>query len=163
MSTFSLPNLPLELVIHILCYLTIPDLVSCQLTHSSLCGLVRNSILIRFNKASEIAGIDVNPHYRRDRSIKERLGLLGRLERGWWDFNVEFTKRIEVGHNASGVYGLSQGMYVLGDRERDAVHCCKLPLTIADEPEWYRVDVESDVVTVGLAGYEHNLMAAVTS
>ncbi|KAF9459891.1 hypothetical protein BDZ94DRAFT_985969 [Collybia nuda] len=163
MSALSLSDLPIELVIHVLCYLPLSDLASCQLTHSWLCALIRGSILIRFNKAIQAAGLDANPHYRRDRSIKDRLGLLARIERGWWDFNVEFARKVDVGCVPSGIYGLTDGMYVISDGEKHALQFCTLPETAEEETEWHRVEIDSEVIGVGMARHEHDLMAVVTS
>jgi hypothetical protein len=163
MSPFSLLNLPLELVIHVLCHLSISDLLSCQLAHSSLCGLIKSSVLIKFNRATEAAGIDVNPHGSRSMSVKERLGLLAKLEKGWSNFNVDFSTRIAVDHNPSNIYDLTGGMYLLGDKDRHSLHYCALPTTSSDQAEWCRLDVESDIIDVGLARHEHNLIAVITS
>jgi hypothetical protein len=153
-------DLPPELVIRILCYLDLYDLSACQLTHSSLRAVIKDSILIEYHIATQLAGVEDNPLSKL--SIQERLERLASQEDGWAHLDFDFTKKISVEHNPSGIYDLTGGIYLLGDQRRRALHYCTLPSKSSDQTRWSRIDVEENIIDMGLAIYEHDLVAIVT-
>jgi hypothetical protein len=161
----SLCDLPPELLIRIFLDLNVLDLVSCQLTHSLLCTIIRESVILSYRKALHIAGAEDNPNSKLTTS--ERLDLLNAREDAWRNIHFDFRQTIDVTHNPSGIYDLTGGVYLLGDYSRHALHYLKLPEEPSDVPKWSHVDVDHQwhtrIIDMAFAIYEHDLIAIVTS
>jgi F-box-like len=157
----SLSDLPTELLIRIFCDLNVSDLVSCQLTHSSLCTIIRDSVVLSYRKALQLAGAEDNPSSKL--AISERLELLNARENAWRDVRIDFKQNIEVNYNTSGIYDLTGGVYLLGDDSRRAFHYFTLPTKSSDVTKWSKIDVERNIIDMAFAIYEHDLLAIVTS
>lgn len=149
-----------ELAIRILSYLSLPDIFACQRTHSALNKLIKNSTLVQYHIATQLAGVDDNPWSRV--GVHERLERLALQEAGWAQHEFDFLRKIPIMHDHSGTYELTGGVYLLGNRGGHAVHYCILPSKPSDEARWSKIDVDATIIDVGLAIYEHDLIAVVT-
>ncbi|RDB20399.1 hypothetical protein Hypma_012541 [Hypsizygus marmoreus] len=154
-------DLPPELVVRILCYLHLPDVLSCTRTHSSLLALTKDFVVLQYHMATQTAMVADNPHC--NLPISERFDMLKRREEGWKKFRVDFRKTIPVKHVPSGIYEMTGGIFLLGDTTRKALHYLTLPSKATDEPSWSRIDIDSTMVDIGLSIYEHDLVAVVTT
>jgi hypothetical protein len=159
--TISILELPTELLIRIFCDLDSSDLVSCQLTHSSLCTIIDESVLLSYRKALQLAGVEDNPHSKLP--ISERLRLLNAQENAWLDFHIDFRQTITVNHSTSGIYDLTGGVYLLGNRNCHALHYLTLPTQPSDATTWTKIDVDRNLIDMALAVHEHDLIAIVTT
>jgi hypothetical protein len=157
----SLLELPTELLIRIFYDLNSSDLVSCQLTHSSLCTIISESVLLSYVKALQFAGAEDNPHSKL--AVAERLNLLNTREKAWLDFHIDFRKTITVDHTSSGIYDLTGGVYLLGNQNRRELHYLTLPTKLSDATTWTGIDVDRNLIDMALAIYEHDLIAIVTT
>lgn len=154
-------DLPPELIIRIFYFLDLIDLISCQLTHSALQALLKSSIFLDYRIATEIARVEDNP--RSTLAVSERLEALVNREAAWSNIKVDFSRSISVGHNASGIYDLTGGVYLLGEQGRHTFYYCTLPSTPSDPIRWKRVDIGRTIIDVGLAVHEHDLIAVITT
>jgi hypothetical protein len=161
MATVSLLDLPTELLIRIFCDLDLSDLVSCQLTHSSLCTIITECAVLLYRKAVQSAGVEDNPSSKI--SISGRLDLLNARENAWMNFRIDFKQSIKVNHLPSGIYDLTGGVYLLGNESRRTLHYLTLPTKSSDVATWSKIDVDRSIIDMALAVHEHDLIAIVTT
>ncbi|KAF8063143.1 hypothetical protein FPV67DRAFT_1782712 [Lyophyllum atratum] len=156
----NLLDLPPEVIVLILCYLDLPDFVSAIRTNHTLYN-TRTVHVLRYRFALQAAAVEDNP----DSSvlIAQRLALLKDREEGWGGFNFDFRRKIPVRHTPSGIYDMTGGIYLLGDENRRALHYCKLPSKPSDPATWSQIRIDRELIDMGLAIYEHDLIAVVTT
>lgn len=160
-AAVSLFDLPTELLIRIFCDLNSSDLVSCQLTHSSLCNIITESVVLSYRKALDSAGFEDSPHSKI--IISERLALLNAQENAWLNIRPNFKQIVKINHSPSGIYDVTGGIYLLGDRTRRALHYVTLPTEPSDVARWNKIDLGQNIIDMALAIYEHDLIAIVTT
>jgi hypothetical protein len=172
MVSFPLLKLPLELVTRILSFLYIPDLVSCQLTDRFLFNVIKDSVLLRYLIATEAACVEDNPHC--NLSLSERLEQLKRREEAWSCCRIDFRREVPLQRKSTSIYDLTGGVYLLGDSRNGDLTSFRRPLTTglsyltlpslsSHEPTWSRLDIKRNIIDIGLAIHEHDLIAIVTS
>ncbi|TFK41206.1 hypothetical protein BDQ12DRAFT_679076 [Crucibulum laeve] len=161
MRQLKLVDIPEELIVQILSYLGPSDLVTCELTSSTLRSIIKEAVVLRYSRALQVAGMEDNPNS--NLSVTERLARLERRESAWFKNIPDFTTTIPVHHNPSGIYDLTSGVYLLGNTNRLALHYCKLPTSSEDDTSWKNIEVERNIIDMGLAAYEHDLIAVVTT
>lgn len=154
-------QLPPEIIVEILCHLDLPDIISCILTHSSLYAFTREFQILQYHIAMQAAAVTDNPDCQL--SISDRLALLKRREDGWAQLQVHFRKKIPLNHNPSGIYDMTGGIYLLGDQNRRTLHYCVLPSSLSESTTWSRINLDCDLIDAGLAIYEHDLIAIITT
>ncbi|CAA7261285.1 unnamed protein product [Cyclocybe aegerita] len=160
-TTSRLLQLPPEIIIDILSYLSPHDLRSCQLTNREPHMLIRCSVLLQYKTALETAQAEDNPCSLAPYS--EKIEDLRSSEEAWSMVKPKFAVSIPVKHHPSGIYDLTGGTYLLGNVDRKTLHYLKLPRTPYDDTRWRSVRVDRTIIDMGLCVFEHDLIAIVTT
>ena len=169
-SDLSLLDIPLEILVSIVLYLPPHDIISCQSTCRKLCDVCNNPAL-RYLVQLERSGVsdDLRPGI----SYPERLLLLQRREEAWANLDFHKNVQVTVPFESTGVYDFTGGTFLLGTR----LHCTSsgltagysyvtLPsLTSTEDPKlkWRGLSLGIQILDVGLAVHEHDLIAALTT
>ena len=98
--------------------------------------------------------------------MSERFQALKASENAWTFLHKDFNKRIAVNFDASGIYDLSDGVFLLGNVSRTALHYIKLPSSIEDVVEWKKIQLDpcqGSIIDMGFCLHEHDLLAVVTT
>ncbi|KAF5376316.1 hypothetical protein D9615_008467 [Tricholomella constricta] len=158
-------QLPPEIVIRILCFLDLAELASIIQAGSTLQAYFKTFPILQYRFATQAAQVEDNPRSTHGSVVTERLALLNSREQGWARLSFNFQRTIPVLHHLDpiGIYGLVDGVYLLGDESRRRLHYCKLPSKPSDPTDWSHIDVDCTFVDVGLNIYEHDLIAVVTT
>ncbi|KIL63058.1 hypothetical protein M378DRAFT_164939 [Amanita muscaria Koide BX008] len=159
----ALLTLPYELVERILLLLATESVQTCRLVNRALSAIIQSSALLQYSQACEAAGVIDNP--RSLLSYPERLEALEKREDAWRKLKPVFETTIKVEHQQSSLYGLTEGMYFLGDNNEKDLHYCHLPLSPQDDPRWFRIPrhgteegLPARLVNFATAVYEHDLI-----
>lgn len=172
MALASLPHIPPELVSCILQYLSPHDIISCQRTCRTLYNLCNDSNL-RYLVQMERCG--VNDDLRPGLCYADRLRILERREKAW--AMLDFCKPVQVcvPFDSTGIYDFTGGAFLLGTRlysasRRPTIGYSYLSLPSFPEDEedekevqWMGLNLGMQVLDVGLAVHEHDLIAALTT
>ena len=169
LAALCLLDIPLEIIVSIILYLSPHDIISCQKTCRKLRD-VCNDAALRYLIQLERFGVsdDLRPGI----SYPERLLLLQRREEAWE--NLDFHKNVQVSipFESTGIYDFTGGTFLLGTR----LHCTSderttgysyvtLPSLTSTEDQklnWRGLSLGIQILDVGLAVYEHDLLAALT-
>ena len=166
----ALVNLPPELIVSIILYLPPHDIISCQRTCRKLCDVCKDTTL-RYLVQMERFG--VSDDLRSGVSYPERLRLLKTREEAW--ANIEFRKSVQVTvpFESTGIYDFTGGAFLLGTRLHSAsrrptigysyVTLPSLPGTEDQNLKWGGVSLGIQILDVGLAVHEHDLIALLTA
>ena len=161
----ALLDLPNELIIQILSHLTHQDLVACQLSNTALYTAIKASVLLQFQIALSTFKATDNPSC--PLSVSERLQALKSSENAWTFLRQDFNQRIAADFQASTIYDLSGGVFLLGDVSLTALHYIKLPSSIEDDVQWKKIQLnpaeDGIIIDMGFCVYEHDLLAVVTT
>lgn len=157
----QLLDLPFELLVKILIFLPPSFLPACQRVNRLFRATISESVICQYGIALDAGGYEDNP--KSNLSVTERLDKLRRREEAWSILVPDFKDSIPLNHNASGIYDLTGGTYLLGTFDRRALHYITLPSLPSQTCEWSSVNVSSDVVDIGLSVHEHDLMVVVTT
>ncbi|KAI0937664.1 hypothetical protein AcV7_003637 [Taiwanofungus camphoratus] len=178
-STSSLLSLPPELIVRILACLTLSDLVSCRRACKCLNAIIKTTTLLQYLIETQVAGVEDNP--ASSLALVDRLRLLRARETAWHHLQSSRTTPIEVKHFPSSIYDLTGGVFLLGEslrwtfgawRSTDSLRFVRLP-AVADSADshsnvsrqdspWSRIELKGNIMDVGLAVQEHDLIAVVT-
>ncbi|KDR70836.1 hypothetical protein GALMADRAFT_254444 [Galerina marginata CBS 339.88] len=196
-------SLPPELLTQILLHLTShpATLRACKLTCKHLHTVIHTSLSLVYHAVLHATQQNDNP--ASPMPVSEKIRWLEESSRRWAALDLDQdpglavgggggvggtpdgpveTKRIKelkLGHVPNGiVYGLTGGIYLLGDAEHTALYWIMLPgkaeLLDDKQPSWNKIDLEalrhhpdSDgrerrIVNTGLCIYEHDLVAIIT-
>lgn len=167
----SLLDLPPELVIRILLYMSLQDVGCCQLSNSFLCLIITNSPEIQYHLATLIAGVENNDQF--ELGIHERIERLRSRERGWEELKFEFSQEIQIVDSGYGVYDiLIEGLYFrmctwgVNDASRYLEEICyfKMPSKPGEDIHLDKIYFPGPygVLAMAVAAYEHDLLAVVT-
>ncbi|KAG6846827.1 hypothetical protein H0H93_011541, partial [Arthromyces matolae] len=162
-SPSQLQNLPYEIIIQILSYIDFLDALAISSVNILLRSCLSHSQLLQYRFKSQLASIQNNSFYTLD--FHERLKVLKNSEDSWANLRIDFQKELPIQHSPFGIYDLTGGIYLMGDENQKAVHYCRLPSKESDSVEWTKISIDdgSSIVDVGLAIYEHDLIAVVTT
>ncbi|KAM6499884.1 hypothetical protein JOM56_005392 [Amanita muscaria] len=162
----SLLSLPHELVERILLLLATESVQKCRLVNRELNAIIQSSTVLQYLQACAAAGIIDNP--RSPLSYAERLEALKKREDAWRTLKPVFETTINVDHQASSVYDLTAGTYLLGDHNLRDLYYCRLPSSPQDNPRWIRIPCHGPeqnrsgiIIDMGMAVYEHDLIVNV--
>jgi F-box domain len=170
MALNSLLDIPSELIGYILSYLSAHDIISCQCTCRTLYYLVCNNTSLRYLVQMERFGVtdDMNPGL----SYPERLNLLEKREEAWKMLDFRRSVQITVPFHSTSIYDFTGGAFLLGTRlygtsHRPTAGYSYMPLpSLSDPPDqrldWVKLDLGVQILDVGLAVHEHDLIAALT-
>ena len=164
----ALLDLPNELIIQILSHLNHQDLIACQLSNSALYTAIKASVVLQLQIAlSRFKAID---NLSCPLSVSERLQALKDSEDAWTFLRQDFKRRITVNFEVSGIYDLTDGVFLLGNASRTALHYIKLPSSIDDDVGWKKIQLncgpirgEGTIIDMGFCIQEHDLLAVVTT
>jgi F-box domain len=166
----TLLTLPTELLIHTLTFLPLPDLLSCKRVNRFIHSVVAQSVLLQYVIEAKAAGVEDNP--RSTLTVSDRLALLRRREAAWAKFKINFHIRMPpLGQRPSGIYDLTGGVYLQGQAASSqtagqqittALNYVHLP-SESQDTSWSKISICRDIVDIGLAMQEHNLIAVVTA
>jgi len=166
----SLLHFPPELMTRVLLCLSPLDIISCGRTCRILYDLCNDSTL-RYLVQMERCAVsdDMSPGL----SYPERLHILEKREEAWAMLDFRRSVEVFIPFNPSGYYDFTGGMFLLGmghdcESRRLTVgySCITLP-SLADPQdqnlEWKGYSLETQILIVGPAVEEHDLIAAVTA
>jgi hypothetical protein len=165
----SLLHIPSELLICILLYLSPRDIISCGRICRRLYGLYRYPAL-RYPVQMERSA--VNDEMRPGLGYLERLRILEKREEAWGMLDFRRSVQVSVPFESTSIYDFTGGAFLLGTRTscvgRFAVGCFYVALpSLSDaqdkELEWKGVNLGIKLLDVGLAVYEHDLIAVLTA
>lgn len=168
MALNLLLDIPSEVIGYILLKLSAHDVISCQRTCRTLCNLVRSNSALRYLIQLERFGAidDMRPGL----SYPERLDLLERREEAWAMLDFCRSVHITVPFNSTSIYDFTGGAFLLGTRfgaSRRPAGYSYIPLpSLSDPPDqklnWIELGLGVQILDVGLAVQEHDLIAALT-
>lgn len=150
-----------ELVIRILSYLSLRDVFACLRTHTALYKLIKDSTVLRYHIAAQLAGVEDNPYS--SIPVHERLNRLASQEAGWIQHEFDFSRTVAVPPDHTWIQGLAGGIIQRGDPTERTIHYCTLPSKPSDKTRWSKIGVDAEIVDTALAIYEHDLIAVVTT
>ncbi|OJT14821.1 hypothetical protein TRAPUB_8615 [Trametes pubescens] len=169
----SLLDLPDELLVQIASYLALYELVLLQQVCARWREVIRSNAALQYNIELRVAGMIDNPASRLVPG--ERLRILQRKEKAWRVLDMSDKRSLTLSHRPSGIYDLTGGTLLLGERRNgegyagtDAVHTIQLNAVSsnsgsqANDSSWTNIDLGKQVIDVGLAIQEHDLLAIVT-
>ncbi|OBZ77956.1 hypothetical protein A0H81_02072 [Grifola frondosa] len=105
-----------------------------------------------------------------------KLRLLRGREQAWRRLDLPEVTSIPVRHSPSGIYDLTRGVFLLGERSRqssrrstDGLKFIKISSIGANGTErgdghisWSTIKLERPIIDIGLSAQEHDLIAVVT-
>ena len=163
-----LPRLPRELLEQILLQLDPLSVKACALLSREFITIIRSSLALRYLLACHTAGVVDNPRCKL--SYAERYEALRKREKGWCGLQPTFTQTFDIKYGPSFKHDLTAGIYLHAHVDYRDLHYCALPSTPNDVPRWSAInafgpssnqDEELEIVDVGMAVYEHDLLASV--
>lgn len=170
MAPTSLLHIPPELISTILLYLSVHDILSCRRTCRTLCDLCGDShwrYLVQLERSAVID--DIRPGL----CYADRLGVLEKREEAWEVLDIRRSVQVSVPFESTGIYDFTGGAFLLGTRlysatRRPTVGYSYLSLpSISDAQdqklEWKGLSLGIQILDVGLAVQEHDLIAALTA
>ncbi|KAI0353408.1 hypothetical protein OH77DRAFT_1427483 [Trametes cingulata] len=169
----GLLDLPDELLAHIASNLQFHDLLTIQQVCARWRDIVKSNAALQYHIELRVAGMVDNPPSRLVPG--ERLRVLRAKEEAWRTLDLTDKRSLMLGHRPSGIYDLTGGTLLLGERRvaegfsgTDAVHTINLHSAFAESGPrapptlWSNIDLGKQVIDVGLAIQEHDLIAVVT-
>jgi len=169
MALNSLLDIPSELIGYILLGVSAHDVISCQCTCRTLCNLICSDSALRYLVQLERFGVtdDIRPGL----SYPERLNLLEKREEAWAMLDFCRSVQITVPFHSTGIYDFTGGAFLLGTRfgvnRRPTAGYSYIPLPSLSDPQdqklnWIKLGLGVEILDVGLAVQEHDLIAALT-
>ena len=176
-QTPSLPDtrafflrLPPEVISRILISLSPRDIISCRRTCRTLYYLC-NDPLLRYLVQMERSA--VNDEIRPGLSYPERLRILEKREEAWATLDFGRTVHVTVPFNSTGTYDFTSGTLFLGtnsyrsDRQLTFGYSYFPLPSLSDvqdqKLDWKEFSLGIQIMDVGLAVHEHDLLAALTA
>ena len=167
----ALTSLPPELISCILQYLSPHDIISCRRTCRTLYNLCNDSKL-RYVVQMERCG--VNDDLRPGLCYPDRLRILERREKAWEILDFQKPIQVCVPFDSTGIYDFTGGAFLLGTRlysasRRPTVGYSYVSLPSFSEEEnqqevqWMGLNFGMQILDVGLAVHEHDLIATLTA
>ena len=170
LAALSLLDIPPELIVSIILYLSLHDIISCQRTCHKLRD-VCNDAALRYLVQMERSGVsdDLRPGI----SYSERLLLLQRREEAWANLDFHKNMHVTVPFESTGTFDFTGGTFLLGTRPHSInsqstigyshVTLPSLTSTGDQKLKWEGLRMGIQIVDVGLAVHEHDLIAVLTA
>ena len=171
LAALSLLDIPPELIVSIILYLSPHDIISCQKICRKLYDVICNDAALRYLVQMERSGVsdDLRPGI----SYPERLLLLQRREEAWANLDFHKNVHVTVPFESTGTFDFTGGAFLLGTRlhsnnSRSTIgySYVSLPsLTSTEDPKltWEGPRMDAQILDVGLAVHEHDLIAVLTA
>ena len=166
-------DLPDELLAYIGTFLHAPELIQIQQVCSRLRDVVTSHPLLQYTIELYATGTVDNP--ASSLVPGEKLRKLREKEDAWRSIDLSPSATLSVSYNPSGIYDLTGGTILLGERGirdgmpvTDNVRTAQLEDVLKQASDrqsstlWRKIDVGKSVIDVGLAIQEHDLIAVVT-
>ena len=166
-------DLPDELLAQIAVHLSFKDILHLQQVCSRFYDLVNSIAALQYAIELRVAGM-IDNHASR-LVPGERLRILREKEKAWMGVDLSDKKVLPLSHNPSGIYDLTGGVLLRGERRHtegntgtDSVHTVRLHSAFEEKAVtqtsklWSHLDLGKQVIDVGLAIQEHDLIAIVT-
>jgi len=170
MALTSLLDIPPELISSILLYLSPHDILACRTTCRTLydlCGESRWRYLIQMERSA--VSDDISPGL----CYPDRLRILEKREEAWETLDFRKLVQVDVPFESTGIYDFTGGAFLLGTRlystsRRPTVGYSYVSLPslsdVQDQKlEWKGLSLGVQILDVGLAVHEHDLIAALTA
>ncbi|KAJ6502870.1 hypothetical protein C8R47DRAFT_1107048 [Mycena vitilis] len=169
-ATLRFLDLPSELILACLAHLSLLDLQNClKCCNRLLSEIILTSVLIRYRREQQRAGVEENPARTSDFALSDRLDVLRRREENWLNFTPASRHILTVDFESSGIYDLTSDIYLVGDGETadPSTQLCTAVKYVQTSPgsgpfEWRRIDAGKPISDFGIALEEHDLIAFVT-
>ena len=170
MALTSLLHIPPELIGCILQYLSPIDIISSRRTCRTLYHLCNDSHL-RYLVQMQRSG--VSDDLRPGLCYSDRLQILERREEAWATLDFREPVQVRVPFDSTGIYDFTGGAFLLGTRLYSAsrrptigysyVSLPSLSEGKDEELQWMGLNLGIQILDVGLAVHEHDLIAALTA
>ena len=170
MALTSLLDIPPELISSILLYLSPHAILACRRTCRTLydlCGESHWRYLIQMERSA--VSDDMGPGL----CYPDRLRILEKREEAWEMLNFRKSIQVDVPFESTGIYDFTGGAFLLGTRlystsRRPTVGYSYVSLPslsdVQDQKlEWTALNLGLQILDVGLAVHEHDLIAALTA
>ncbi|KAJ7058945.1 hypothetical protein C8F01DRAFT_284533 [Mycena amicta] len=167
-TTLSLLDLPLELILASILYLSSGDIQNLLQVNRLLHRIISESVEIQYLAAQERAGVEENPQALSQLSISERLTQLKEREQRWLDFQPLSRHNISIPLLNTGTWSIQDDILVVTHQEPDVPYrdrTCISAVYLSDpgNTEWRGVYRSGKSILVfGLAVADHDLIAIVT-
>lgn len=159
-------NLPPELILACLADLPFSDLDCLRCGNRLLRDIIDNSVLLRYRRKQERAGLEENLHIASDLGLSDRLENLERREESWLNFTPRSTHTITIDFPTPGLYDLTSDMYHVGATVDPNTGLCTAVKSICTSPgfeaQWRTINAGGPIIDFGTALEEHDLIAIVT-
>ena len=161
----SLLHIPPELIFRTLQYLSPKDIISCRRTCRAMYNIC-NDPYLRYLVQMERCGVtdDLGPGLW----YSDRLCVLERREKAWEVLDFRKPVQVCVTFDSTDMYDLTGGAFLLST-SRPAVGYSYVSLPSFSEEEnqkelqWKGLNLGIQILDVGLAVHEHDLIAALTA
>ncbi|TBU47875.1 hypothetical protein BD309DRAFT_998100 [Dichomitus squalens] len=166
-------DLPDELLAQVAIHLSFCDLLHLQQACTRLFDVVNSTAALQYAIELRVAGMIDNQASHLVPG--DRLRILLEKEKAWREIDLSDRKVLPLNHNPSGIYDLTGGVLLLGERKHsegntgtDGVHTVHLHSAFEEGAAshtrklWSHLDLGKQVIDVGLAVHEHDLIAIVT-
>ena len=170
MALSSLLHIPPKLIGCILQYLSPIDIISSRRTCRTLYQLCNDSHL-RYLVQMQRSG--VSDDLRPGLCYSDRLQILERREEAWATLDFREPVHVRVPFDSTGIYDFTGGAFLLGTRLYSATHRHTIGYSYVSLPslsegkdeelQWMGLNLGIQILDVGLAVHEHDLIAALTA
>ncbi|TBU56474.1 hypothetical protein BD310DRAFT_823696 [Dichomitus squalens] len=166
-------DLPDELLAQVAIHLSFCDLLHLRQACTRLFDVVNSTAALQYAIELRVAGMIDNQASHLVPG--DRLRILLEKEKAWREIDLSDRNVLPLNHNPSGIYDLTGGVLLLGERKHsegntgtDGVHTVHLHSAFEEGAAshtrklWSHLDLGKQVIDVGLAVHEHDLIAIVT-
>ncbi|KAJ7304746.1 hypothetical protein DFH08DRAFT_654716, partial [Mycena albidolilacea] len=164
----ELLDLPPEIILACLLHLSFHDLNSClRCGNRLLHDIITNSVLLRYRRKQELAGVEGNPFFLSNSGTSYRRADLRTREVNWLSFSPRSTRAIPPDFESGGIYDLASDIYLVGNRADPNTGLCTTINYMytsprLDLPEWREINAGRSIIDFGTTLEEHDLIAMVT-
>ena len=166
----SLLHIPPELIIRTLQYLSPEDIISCRRTCRTMYNICNDPYLLYLVQMERCGvGDDLRPGL----CYSDRLRVLERHDEAWEILDFRKPVQVCVPFDSAGIYDFTGGAFLLGTRlysasRRPTIGYSYVSLPSFSEEEnqkevqWMGLNLGIQILDVGLAVQEHDLIAVLT-
>ena len=166
----SYTALPVEILVRIFSFLDLRDLLRLDVVDRLHHTLIHDTPELLYQVCLYEQGLQDEPSKH---NLLEKLRLLDKRAESLNHIDDLYRTRVKVAHRPSNIYDLSNGVYILGDslntqtaRVTKALRYLEL-FPASNGPQthdhlWPHFTMGANIVDIGLALQEHDLLAAIT-
>jgi hypothetical protein len=165
-------HFPQEILVHILAFLDLGDILTCERTCRLLHQIYQQSPTLQYIVDTTIGGvIDTG---NSPLVVAERLEHLRMRTDAWNQLKINCTTQIPITYSPSGIYDLTGGYYFLGETPHPtlrwitaSMRYVSLPSIYSHlrgrAPQWMKLEVGESIIDIGVCAEENDLIAVVTA